>query len=449
MRVLCNLKSNEYWMETILHELGHGVYDKYLDYSTPYLLRSPAHSFTTEAMAMFFGRLSRNPAWMQQMLGLSDAQRAEIEKVGGKYAQLKQLIFARWDMVMYYFEKELYANPDQDLTKLWWDLVEKYQLVKRPPDRTNPDWAAKIHFAVAPCYYHNYMLGELLASQWHHTLVNKVLGPQVGQRRQLRRPEEGRPIPEREGLRGRRPLPVERDDPAFHRRAPDRQVLRGPVREIEMKAKKTAPRTNTALVQRGGLVPAVAKVATEIRDLIEAARRHVSVTANLAMVSLYWNIGRIVAQDIQKNEKRAEYGTELMEQLAVVLTRDYGQGYSVNNLRDMKRFFDAFVIRQPVSAESAVRPICSTVSNESQIPQTVSGESSPLALVQPLAGQAKLKRICQTTSSKSAAGKILQTASGESCERLLIDFRTHFRLGWSHYRLLLSQSDPLCREILL
>jgi peptidyl-dipeptidase A len=176
VRILCNLRNNEYWMETILHELGHGVYDKYLDYSTPYLLRSPAHSFTTEAMAMFFGRLSRNPAWMQQMLGLSDAQRAEIEKVSGKYAQLKQLIFARWDMVMYYFEKALYANPDQDLAKLWWDLVEKYQLVKRPPDRTNPDWAAKIHFAVAPCYYHNYMLGEMLASQWHHTLVTKVLG---------------------------------------------------------------------------------------------------------------------------------------------------------------------------------------------------------------------------------------------------------------------------------
>jgi peptidyl-dipeptidase A len=175
VRILCNLKNNENWMETILHELGHGVYDKYLDYGTPYLLRSPAHSFTTEAMAMFFGRLSRNPAWMQQMLGLSDAQRAEIEKVGDKYAQLKQLIFARWDMVMYYFEKALYANPDQDLTKLWWDLVEKYQLVKRPPNRTNPDWAAKIHFAVAACYYHNYMLGELLASQWHHTLVTKVL----------------------------------------------------------------------------------------------------------------------------------------------------------------------------------------------------------------------------------------------------------------------------------
>jgi len=176
VRVLCNLKNDEYWMETILHELGHGVYDKYLDYGTPYLLRMPAHTLTTEGMAMFFGRLSRNPAWMQETLGLSKAQRAEIERVSDKYMQLKQLVFARWDMVMYYFEKGLYANPDQDLTKLWWDLVEKYQMVKRPPNRSNPDWAAKIHFSTSPCYYHNYMLGEMFASQLHHTIVQKVLG---------------------------------------------------------------------------------------------------------------------------------------------------------------------------------------------------------------------------------------------------------------------------------
>ncbi len=181
VRILCNIASNETWMETVLHELGHGVYDKYLDFDSPYLLRSPAHPFTTEAIAMFFGRLSRNPAWMQEMLGLSDAQRAEIEKVSGKYMQLKQLIFARWDMVMYNFEKELYANPDQDLNKLWWDMVEKYQFVKRPPERNSPDWAAKIHFAIAPCYYHNYMLGELLASQLHHELTVQVLKVRKGQ----------------------------------------------------------------------------------------------------------------------------------------------------------------------------------------------------------------------------------------------------------------------------
>lgn len=175
VRILCNLKNNEAWMETILHELGHGVYDKYQDPQAPFLLRTPAHSFATEAIAMFFGRLSRNPAWMQQLLGLSEQQRAEIEKVSGKYTQLKQIIFARWDMVMYDFEKQLYANPDQDLNSLWWQMVQKYQFIKKPPGRNEPDWAAKIHFTIAPCYYHNYMLGELLASQLHHHIVKDVL----------------------------------------------------------------------------------------------------------------------------------------------------------------------------------------------------------------------------------------------------------------------------------
>ncbi len=175
VRILCNIKNNENWMEVTLHELGHAVYDKYHDRQVPYLLRRPVHAFTTEAIAMFFGRLSRNPAWMQQMLELSDQERAEIEKVSDRYAQLKQLIFARWDMVMYNFEKQLYANPEQDLNLLWWRMVEKYQLVKRPRGRNKPDWAAKIHFAIAPCYYHNYMLGELLASQLHHHIIHKIL----------------------------------------------------------------------------------------------------------------------------------------------------------------------------------------------------------------------------------------------------------------------------------
>ena len=181
VRILVNLENNEYWMEVILHELGHGVYFQYHDAQTPYLLREPAHTFTTEAIAMFFGRLSRNPAWMQQMLGLSDRQRADIEKVSDKYAQLKQLIFARWAMVMYEFEKQLYANPDQDLNALWWRTVEKYQLVKKPDGRDEPDWAAKIHLPLYPCYYHNYLLGELLASQLHHHIVHNVLKLQSDQ----------------------------------------------------------------------------------------------------------------------------------------------------------------------------------------------------------------------------------------------------------------------------
>ena len=125
---------------------------------------------------MLFGRLSRNPVWMQQMLGLTRKQRADIEETSRKYLQFQQVLFARWAMVMYQFEKQLYANPDQDLNSLWWGLVETYQLIKRPPGPPDAGWASKLHFTSAPCYYHNYMLGELLASQLHHHIVHAVLG---------------------------------------------------------------------------------------------------------------------------------------------------------------------------------------------------------------------------------------------------------------------------------
>ncbi|MBN1509475.1 MAG: M2 family metallopeptidase [Sedimentisphaerales bacterium] len=175
VRVLANLQDTERWMETILHELGHAVYDRYHDPNEPWLLREPAHPFTTEAIAMFFGRLSRNAAWMQQMLDLTDEETSKIKQVSERYLRFQQVLFVRWALVMYHFEKALYADPDQDLNGLWWNLVEKYQLVHRPPGPPDAGWLSKLHFTTAPCYYHNYMLGELLASQLHDCLVHKVL----------------------------------------------------------------------------------------------------------------------------------------------------------------------------------------------------------------------------------------------------------------------------------
>ena len=176
VRVLCNLQNTERWMETLLHELGHALYSKYHGRRQPWLLREPAHSFTTEAIAMLFGRLSRNADWMREMLDLSDEETVRIRTVSDRYLRFQQILFARWAMVMYHFEKALYADPDQDLNMLWWDLVERYQLVRRPPQKADAGWASKLHFTTAPCYYHNYMLGELLASQLHHYIVHRVLG---------------------------------------------------------------------------------------------------------------------------------------------------------------------------------------------------------------------------------------------------------------------------------
>src|SRR5262249_15748108 len=68
----------------------------------------------------------------------------------------------------------MYENPDQDLNKLWWDLVEKYQGLRRPPGRNAPDYASKIHVVNTPVYYHNYQMGQLFASQVHHAIAREV-----------------------------------------------------------------------------------------------------------------------------------------------------------------------------------------------------------------------------------------------------------------------------------
>ncbi len=183
VRILCNISETERWMETMLHEFGHGVYALGYDgvypatngnEPLPFLLREAASIFTTEAIAMLFERQSKNPDWMVEYVGITPEEAASVADACRKQARLKQLVFSRWVQVVYRFEKAMYADPDADLNAIWWDLVEQYQLMKRPEGRNEPDWATKIHIALYPCYYHNYQMGELFASQLHYYIVKNV-----------------------------------------------------------------------------------------------------------------------------------------------------------------------------------------------------------------------------------------------------------------------------------
>ena len=175
VRIVCNIEQNISWMSTLLHEAGHAVYYKYMDPSTPYFLREQAHTFTTEAIAMLFGRFAFNPQWLNDIVKISKNEKNKIEKDSHLSMKLDQLVFSRWCQVMFRFEKSMYENPDRNLTSLWWDLVEEYQGIKWPVHRIDHDWATKIHIATVPCYYHNYMLGEILASQFMNYISKEIL----------------------------------------------------------------------------------------------------------------------------------------------------------------------------------------------------------------------------------------------------------------------------------
>jgi len=174
VRVLANIQPNEYWMGTMLHELGHAVYSsKNIPNKLPYVLRAEAHILSTEGVAMQFERFSKSRAWIEKM-GITLTTPVAFEEAASRTQRNQLLIFSRWCQVMLRFEKGMYENPTQDLNKLWWDLVERYQNVKKPANRNAPDYASKIHICSAPVYYHNYMMGQLFASQVHHAIARDV-----------------------------------------------------------------------------------------------------------------------------------------------------------------------------------------------------------------------------------------------------------------------------------
>lgn len=175
IRVMLSVTDNLEWMSTMQHELGHAVYSKYIARDLPFLVRVESHTFITEAIAMLMERQPSNADWLQAMVGLSKNEKATIRTVGRENLRMHALIFCRWTQVMMRFEKAMYENPDQDLNGLWWQLVKKYQMVTPPEGRNAPDWAAKIHLAQYPAYYHNYQLGELTASQLQHYIATDVL----------------------------------------------------------------------------------------------------------------------------------------------------------------------------------------------------------------------------------------------------------------------------------
>jgi peptidyl-dipeptidase A len=176
IRTLNNLQPTHRWAETLLHELGHGVYDQYVNASLPWLLRAPAHTSTTEAAALLMGSLTYDPEWYIRVLGTQQDKAQSLAASALREDRAKKLIFTRWCLTMTHFEKLFYGDPEADLDTVWWNCVERYQLLRRPEGRQAPDWAAKIHVALAPVYYHNYELGHLMAAQLRKRLKEAAGG---------------------------------------------------------------------------------------------------------------------------------------------------------------------------------------------------------------------------------------------------------------------------------
>ncbi|MHB1080161.1 MAG: PDDEXK nuclease domain-containing protein [Prosthecobacter sp.] len=126
---------------------------------------------------------------------------------------------------------------------------------------------------------------------------------------------------------------------------------------------------------------------TEVRQLIQSARRGVSTIVDTFQVMTNFEIGRRIVEHEQKGAKRAAYGSELLNELSARLTEEFGRGFSRSNLEYMRKFFLEWQKRIP-------------------IPQQPTGKLVPL--------------------------EIRQQPSGKS----------PFTLSWTHYVTLLTVKDP-------
>ena len=81
---------------------------------------------------------------------------------------------------------------------------------------------------------------------------------------------------------------------------------------------------------------------SEIKEALLLSRSQAYSAVNFAMVQAYWHIGRIIVEHEQKGSLRAEYGKGILQQISNQLTEEFGKGFDVRNLRNMRSFYVAF-----------------------------------------------------------------------------------------------------------
>ena len=87
-----------------------------------------------------------------------------------------------------------------------------------------------------------------------------------------------------------------------------------------------------------------------IKNLVINSRNKVYHTVNTEMLNLYWNIGKIIIE-IQQGDERASYGDAVLDKLSQKLTNEFGKGFSSRNLRTMRKFYLIYPIWKTVSSK--------------------------------------------------------------------------------------------------
>lgn len=90
---------------------------------------------------------------------------------------------------------------------------------------------------------------------------------------------------------------------------------------------------------------------SQIKQVLDDARRHVARTVNTTMVKAYWQVGKYIVEYEQQGKERAAYGKGVIKNLSERLMKEYGSGFSVPNIKLMRQFYLYYPIGYSVSSQ--------------------------------------------------------------------------------------------------
>jgi len=161
-------------------------------------------------------------------------------------------------------------------------------------------------------------------------------------------------------------------------------------------------------------------ISDKIIALVEQARQAVTKNVNTAMTFTYYHIGKILVEEWQQGEKRAEYGTQLLANVSADLTRTFGRGFSIQNLERMRSFFLLY----------------SNSSNELRDSDVFQKSSNTLRIFEDSQISATLSRKSDVFQKTSNTLRIFDSEQE-------IKF---LPIGWSHYLFLIRIKDEVERQ---
>lgn len=172
-RYLLNPITGKRFYNVAFHEYGHALQIVHTNVRYPILkgyewIPGASCGAYAEGVAELQAEFVNDPEWLRTYTSASqdDAEKYVATRTFG------DLYYLRRTLKDFFFEYEMYKNPDQDLAALEREMYKKYLLVEI--DSTMPHrFASSIWYTMYPCYYQNYILSKMISAQVYEVIVNK------------------------------------------------------------------------------------------------------------------------------------------------------------------------------------------------------------------------------------------------------------------------------------